>query len=403
MSHHFEYMHHLIITEESRVGNFEIPPGVYGKLEILGSTPLVAGMIDSENPSQDFNFSLPCYVQGRKVGECSFKIADMDSSKFMLKTLHFTENASITLAVCWVTPYHKKLGEPDIINFPKVWAIGHRGSGSNRVVKKYLENSMGGFMAAAQAGADFVEFDIQLTKDGVPVIYHDLAGVIREDPIPGLGSPQQVMPDGRNRYTIQQFTEDQFRKSGLLTDWKTERSTFADLLTKLPSSLGFDIEMKYPSPLKKNVTIPFADMNEYVDTVLDVMDEHGHGRKMFFSSFNPFICMMLKLKQKKWPVMQLFEMKKSYGGVDGLRKRIMTTAALHTHIGTEGFVLHAEDLVNIPNIVKALLDKDFLLNTFGDINNTEDGIKRQLDMGIRGICTDNMKLCRRVLDQSLSA
>ena len=398
-------MHHLIISEESRTGDFEIRKGVYGKLEIVSSSPLVAGIVESETPSDDFSFTLPCYKDGKQAGSCHFNIDKMDASKFMLTTLNFegsVHNASITFAICWVTPYHKKLGEPDVIEFPKAWAIGHRGSGSNRVVKKYMENSMKGFAAAADAGADFVEFDIQLTKDGTPVIYHDLAGVLREDPIPGMDAPQQVMPDGRNRYTIQQFTEEQFRKSGLLTEYNTERPTFEDLLTKLPSSLGFDVEMKYPSPLKKNVTIPFADMNEYVDTVLDVMDKHGHGRKMFFSSFNPFICMMLKLKQKKWPVMQLFEMKKSYGSVEGLTQRILTVAQVHTHLGTEGFVLHAEDFVNLPDVVKSLLDKNFVLNTFGDMNNTKDGIVRQLNMGIRGICTDNMKLCRQVLDEAIA-
>src|SRR5690554_3040227 len=44
----------------------------------------------------------------------------------------------------------------------------HRGSSGT-----YPENTMEAFEAALQEGADGIELDIQLTKDGVPVIIHD--------------------------------------------------------------------------------------------------------------------------------------------------------------------------------------------------------------------------------------
>lgn len=44
----------------------------------------------------------------------------------------------------------------------------HRGSSIN-----YPENSMSSFEAAVKEGADIVEFDVQLTKDKVPIIMHD--------------------------------------------------------------------------------------------------------------------------------------------------------------------------------------------------------------------------------------
>ena len=54
--------------------------------------------------------------------------------------------------------------------------IGHRGLGKNVVANKSLqlgENTIPSFIAAANLGAQYVEFDVQLTKDHVPVIYHD--------------------------------------------------------------------------------------------------------------------------------------------------------------------------------------------------------------------------------------
>ncbi len=46
--------------------------------------------------------------------------------------------------------------------------IAHRG-----LHTIHPENSLEAFHAAWQAGCDMVEFDIQLSKDGVPVIFHD--------------------------------------------------------------------------------------------------------------------------------------------------------------------------------------------------------------------------------------
>lgn len=54
--------------------------------------------------------------------------------------------------------------------------IGHRGLGKNMTAMKSLqlgENTIQSFIAAANLGASYVEFDVQLTKDHVPVIYHD--------------------------------------------------------------------------------------------------------------------------------------------------------------------------------------------------------------------------------------
>jgi len=54
--------------------------------------------------------------------------------------------------------------------------IGHRGMGKNDLGRKSLqlgENTLASFIAAANLGASYVEMDVQLTKDNIPVIYHD--------------------------------------------------------------------------------------------------------------------------------------------------------------------------------------------------------------------------------------
>ncbi|CAI4036769.1 hypothetical protein SMKI_16G0700 [Saccharomyces mikatae IFO 1815] len=53
--------------------------------------------------------------------------------------------------------------------------IGHRGLGKNNPNKSLQigENTVESFIMAASLGASYVEFDVQLTKDNVPVVYHD--------------------------------------------------------------------------------------------------------------------------------------------------------------------------------------------------------------------------------------
>lgn len=51
---------------------------------------------------------------------------------------------------------------------PKPLIIGHRGASAHAP-----ENTLAAFQMALDAGADGVEFDVQLSKDGVPVVIHD--------------------------------------------------------------------------------------------------------------------------------------------------------------------------------------------------------------------------------------
>ncbi len=74
--------------------------------------------------------------------------------------------------------------------------IGHRGLGKNMTSNRSLqlgENTVPSFIAAANLGANYVEFDVQLTKDHIPVIYHDF--LVSET---GLDAPVHAL-------TLEQF------------------------------------------------------------------------------------------------------------------------------------------------------------------------------------------------------
>jgi glycerophosphoryl diester phosphodiesterase len=394
-------MHYLVVQEEGRVGEFEVRKGEHGKLRVLNTEPYVVGLMASEEEEPDFSFRIECFKDDKMVGTCDWNMADMNEAKFMVETLPIkgsSGSANITLAICWVTPYVLNLTGEMELNYPPIFSIGHRGSGSNQVSKAFLENSMGAFEAAGCAGADFVEFDIQATKDGVPVVFHDLEGIVQSVPIENFAPAHEMKPDGSYRYAIRQFTEAEFKKTGYNTDYKSARVSFAEMLQTLPENLGFDIEIKFPSPAKFGKTIPYMNMNHLVDSVLDVMLRYGGERKMFFSSFDPFVVAMIRLKQRYWPVMQLMNIRKKWGLLQIMVDRVTSIAALHKVIGVSGFVFDSRALLQKQDLVKNLTDQGFLISTYGVPNNTREGIVEQLKLGVRGICTDDVKMCQDVLD-----
>jgi glycerophosphoryl diester phosphodiesterase len=62
--------------------------------------------------------------------------------------------------------------------------IGHRGGGRNTERYSYSENSLEMIKYAEKLGANGVEIDVQITKDGIPVLFHDSymsKRLVRED------------------------------------------------------------------------------------------------------------------------------------------------------------------------------------------------------------------------------
>mgnify|MGYP002718976209 CR=1 FL=1 len=169
--------------------------------------------------------------------------------------------------------------------------IGHRGLGKNMASRNSLqlgENTVQSFIAAANLGASYVEFDVQLTKDHVPVIYHDFLvsetgidapvhtltleqflqlgdkGPSRRpgSPVPGTDGigegmaaafRQRSMSVGGSEYDPTELNEKikhtrDFKKKGFKGNSRGNHiqapfATLAELFQKLPKSVGFNIEL----------------------------------------------------------------------------------------------------------------------------------------------------------------
>lgn len=88
---------------------------------------------------------------------------------------------TITFSLLVITPF-RPLSMPRQVSLGfwkqdgSTQIVGHRGSGANSTTRTTLqigENTIQSFLTASSLGASCVEFDVQLTKDYLPVIFHD--------------------------------------------------------------------------------------------------------------------------------------------------------------------------------------------------------------------------------------
>ncbi|MCJ1381262.1 Glycerophosphocholine phosphodiesterase [Xylographa soralifera] len=238
--------------------------------------------------------------------------------------------------------------------------VGHRGSGANTAAYTNLqigENTIQSFLSAAALGASCVEFDVQLTKDFVPVIFHDFLVMEAggDTPLYTLNLKQFLhlseaqssrgdlasMAETRNMAKTKEGSGysrkprsrslgayDESRSEDLVQRMKYTESamegahkgnlrgqsiqgvfpTFEDLFAKLPESIAFNIEMKYPmfwEAEDRNMETCGPELNVYVDLVFEKIYHLGGKRSITFSSFSPEICIALAIKQQDYPVLFL--------------------------------------------------------------------------------------------------
>jgi glycerophosphodiester phosphodiesterase len=309
--------------------------------------------------------------------------------------------------------------------------IGHRGLGKNTASRTSLqlgENTIQSFISAANLGAEYVEFDVQLTKDLVPVIYHDFlvseTGI--DAPVHTLtldqflhigegqkprssraGSPETFpVINGANgtddrsnsrrprAYSVDnskqrnihidrqeeltermKYTRD-FKKKGFKgnsrgTSIQSSFTTLERMFNELPESVGFNIEMKYPmlhESEEEEMDQYAVELNSFVDTVLQkVYDKMGE-RNCIFSSFNPDVCLMLSFKQPSIPVLFLSDAGTSPVG-DVRAASLQEAIRFASRWNLLGVVSAATPLVMCPRLVKVVKESGLVCVSYGTLNN----------------------------------
>lgn len=197
--------------------------------------------------------------------------------------------------------------------------VAHRGLGpsfktSDATIR---ENTIASLKKAAACGADMVEFDVQLSKDLIPVIYHDFQVCVSlkrkktTNDNDMLELPMRELTfEQLSNLKVYHVVEGRNREPKFFDEDLDEHQPFpklADALDLIDISVGFNVEVKWSMEFKDGTREldGVIDRNQYVDRILDVVFAKANGRRIIFSCFDPDTCAMLRYKQNVYPVMFL--------------------------------------------------------------------------------------------------
>ncbi|CAI5759916.1 unnamed protein product [Candida verbasci] len=335
--------------------------------------------------------------------------------------------------------------------------IGHRGLGKNESDRKSLqlgENTVESFIAAASLGASYVEFDVQLTKDFVPVVYHDFTVAESGVDIPmnlltleqflGLNKTRKKMtkplddeilirskPRAKSSYNLSPNMEkndyifDQIDKEfenqinermKLTKTWKSKGYkgnsrgssvasnfvTLKELFDKIPEHVGFNIELKYPmldEAEQESMGEIAIDLNLYLDTILKVIyDENNKStnRHIVFSSFHPDVCLLLSLKQPTMPILFLTEAGTT-PMADIRASSLQNAIRFAKKWNLLGIVSAAQTLVKCPRLTQVVKSSGLVCVTYGVENNEPELAKIQMRAGVDAVIVDSVLAVREGL------
>ncbi|XP_021949195.1 glycerophosphocholine phosphodiesterase GPCPD1 isoform X2 [Folsomia candida] len=282
--------------------------------------------------------------------------------------------------------------------------IGHRGAGNSvrsfQSCANIRENTIASLQKAAEHGADFVEFDVQLSKDFVPVLFHDFHV--------SIGLQQKAKKGGELtslRIPVKDLTLKQLHElkvshvNEIHTDEDEDDAhdpfpTLKHALEILPDHVGFNVEVKWTMETKDGnweLENPF-ELNMYLDIVLKIVLEYGGERRIVFSCFHPDICTMIRLKQNKYPVLFLTQgVTSKYPEYKDARTKNISVAVYYAlHAGILGLNVHTEDILRDPSQIKEIVEHGLIAFCWGDDNNNAATIRYLKELGLHGVIYDRI-------------
>ncbi|CAI5506470.1 unnamed protein product [Closterium sp. Naga37s-1] len=292
--------------------------------------------------------------------------------------------------------------------------IGHRGVGQNRpppvatsgtetasaavgasrASPDIRENTVLSMNRAAKLGVDFVEFDVQVTKDGVPVIFHD-NHILTADGLDckisdlTLSEFQAIGPSQTPGKMGRQLIRR--RKDGSTYTWVAEEEdampTLVDLFDPVDPAIGFNVEVKFAADDSKDAGGP-AEIDRILSALLPVVDSHCASRPLFFSSFMPDAVVELKKRQSKHQVLFLTV---GCGSFSDERMNSVQAAVAHCKAhGLAGVVSEVKTLLADSATIRAVKDAGLLLFSYGTTNDDVDAAHFQQYHGVDGIIVDDV-------------
>ncbi|XP_073019117.1 glycerophosphodiester phosphodiesterase GDPD1, chloroplastic-like [Primulina eburnea] len=295
-----------------------------------------------------------------------------------------------------------EFGRASSFKAPKFLVIGHRGYGMNMLQSTDLrfsavkENTILSFNTAANFPIDFIEFDVQVTKDGCPIIFHDNFllsednGTIFEHRVTELSLSEFLSYGPQKEPGVMGKTLLRKMKDGKVIDWNVESDdhlcTLQEAFEKVNPALGFNIELKFDD----SIVYEPEYLIHVLQAILRVIWDHAKERPVLFSSFQPDAALLVRKLQSTYPVFFL-----TNGGneiySDVRRNSLEEAMNLCLEGGLQGIVSEVRGVFRNPGAVNKIKESKLSLLTYGKLNNVAEAVCMQHLMGVDGVIVDLVK------------
>ncbi|XP_066295315.1 glycerophosphocholine phosphodiesterase GPCPD1-like isoform X1 [Branchiostoma lanceolatum] len=294
----------------------------------------------------------------------------------------------------------------------KTLDVGHRGMGNSYTaasVSHIRENTIASLMSAANHGAAYVEFDVQLTKDKVPIVYHDYKACISTKMKGGPGGAQlmEVAVMDLTLEDVQSLKLDHKTAKKLLADKDASIDeeeppdvhpfpTLRKVFNTLPEHVNLNIEIKFPLLQQDGAweeeMDTYFDRNEIVDVIMREVLENGGKRRILLSSFDADCCILLRRKQNKYPVLFLSQgVTVRWEEMMDVRCRTVPMAMNFALAeGLLGVDIHAEDILKNPSFAEEIAKLKLVCFVWGEDINDPANMSLLKSMEVDGIIYDRM-------------
>ena len=242
--------------------------------------------------------------------------------------------------------------------------LAHRGASYDAP-----ENTLPAFRLAAEMGAEGVELDAQLSRDGDVVIIHDF----------------QVNKTTNGRGAVKDKTTADLKRLDAGSHFAaafagTPIPTLSELFAALGPVLLFNIELKTMSMIDQGLEAE----------VIRLIEDHNVQDRAMVSSFNPLA------------------LRRAYRLNPNIKRGLLWSPRLPLHLRWQLFrsvakpdMFHPHWQATTPALVKREHDKGLLVNVW--TCNEPQAMRRLIGMGVDAIMTDRPDLLKQVIDDEAGA
>ncbi|CAI2163526.1 15600_t:CDS:10 [Funneliformis geosporum] len=388
---------------------FDIVPAFGTKKQSIGRACALLSSVKTSSGSQ--HSSLMGYVTVPILGMGTLEVIGRVIFEFLIVKPFKNENLAVGNKHTYRRSFTTKV-------------IGHRGFGMNRAGTPNLqigENTLISFITAASLGAEYVEFDVQLTKDHVPVIYHDWTITETGYDIPIHAITLEQFLNLKKQKTVNNQKSDElllnrrefsFNPSSISEQnhKKLKRSNsvgsvtslaYSEHMGKLKGNSDGSIQVKYPmidEAEADDLPSYHTELNLFVDTILQCVYDNAQDRNIIFSSFHPDICLMLAFKQPNYPVFFLSDCGETTLA-DARCNSIQAAIRFAKYADLLGIVSNSAPIIEAPKLVATIKEAGLLLFTYGTMNNEVGNVQLQRKAGVDAVIVDSVLAVRKGLQQ----